>query len=413
MSSAPEQAADAEGLERKPWFGEPCMLGVDEAGRGPALGPMVYACVFCPVAYTDGLAKRCAALRRRAEPQAAPVLGPPAARPGQPPAPQLTRRRAAPPACCRNYADSKTLSEEKREALFDAVRADASLGYYYDSLSPQFISGQMLARWGGELAPWRLAAAGGWRLAAGCTAAGCTAAGAAAAGGWRLAAVSKAPPGSPQSTIPPHPAPRRSKVSLNLLATNSTIKMIQQVLAAGVNLTEVRGARLRRAALHCPPAGTPHPPAQLHAAPAAPHPASAPGAGWPGRAAAGPAPPRSARSLRARSLPAQAPSLPPAPQPTPAQVYIDTVGDAERYAAKLSSVFPGLKFTVCPKADALYPVVSAASIVAKVRRPGCSERRTRPGPGRTGGARGGLRRARLSGDPRPPPTRAAAPAGRR
>jgi hypothetical protein len=34
----------------------------------------------------------------------------------------------------------------------------------------------------------------------------------------------------------------RNKVSLNLLASNSTIKMIQEVLAAGVNVTEVRSS---------------------------------------------------------------------------------------------------------------------------------------------------------------------------
>ena len=44
------------------------------------------------------------------------------------------------------------------------------------------------------------------------------------------------------------------------------------------------------------------------------------------------------------------------------------MGDAERYADKLQRIFPDQKFTVCPKADALYPVVSAASIVAKVTR---------------------------------------------
>jgi len=49
-------------------------------------------------------------------------------------------------------------------------------------------------------------------------------------------------------------------------------------------------------------------------------------------------------------------------------VYVDTVGDAERYRSRLSSFFPGLSFTVCPKADALYPIVSGASIVAKVLR---------------------------------------------
>lgn len=52
----------------------------------------------------------------------------------------------------------------------------------------------------------------------------------------------------------------------------------------------------------------------------------------------------------------------------PRQVFIDTVGDPERYQAKLARAFPGIPFTVCPKADALYPIVSAASIVAKVLR---------------------------------------------
>ena len=50
------------------------------------------------------------------------------------------------------------------------------------------------------------------------------------------------------------------------------------------------------------------------------------------------------------------------------QVYVDTVGDAGRYQDRLSNEFTGVQFTVCPKADALYPIVSAASIVAKVTR---------------------------------------------
>lgn len=31
------------------------------------------------------------------------------------------------------------------------------------------------------------------------------------------------------------------------------------------------------------------------------------------------------------------------------KVFIDTVGDAERYAERLSARFPHLRFTVCPK----------------------------------------------------------------
>lgn len=42
------------------------------------------------------------------------------------------------------------------------------------------------------------------------------------------------------------------------------------------------------------------------------------------------------------------------------------MGDPEKYRIKLCERFSSIKFVVSKKADSLYPVVSGASIVAKV-----------------------------------------------
>ncbi|KAK7064800.1 ribonuclease [Favolaschia claudopus] len=82
----------------------PYILGVDEAGRGPVLGPLVYGVAYCPVAYKEKLEE----------------LG---------------------------FADSKTLTAEIRSELLDTLRSDPeNLGWSVRVISPQAISSGMLRR---------------------------------------------------------------------------------------------------------------------------------------------------------------------------------------------------------------------------------------------------------------------------
>ena len=83
---------------------EPCVLGIDEAGRGPVLGPMVYGISFCPVAKNQDLKE----------------LG---------------------------VDDSKALTEEQREALLKKVLDNNDyIGWAIHVLSPRFISSSMYRR---------------------------------------------------------------------------------------------------------------------------------------------------------------------------------------------------------------------------------------------------------------------------
>ncbi|KAH3705449.1 ribonuclease H2 subunit A-like [Dreissena polymorpha] len=83
---------------------EPCWLGIDEAGRGPVLGPMVYGTCYSPVSKKEELK----------------ALG---------------------------FADSKTLTEEQRDSIFEQLSgAREIIGWMVELLSPTYISNSMLRR---------------------------------------------------------------------------------------------------------------------------------------------------------------------------------------------------------------------------------------------------------------------------
>lgn len=79
------------------------MMGIDEAGRGPVLGPMVYGACFCPKSYAKSLSEK-------------------------------------------GYADSKTLTAKEREMLFDAIKEDEHVGHLVRIISPEELSAKMLRR---------------------------------------------------------------------------------------------------------------------------------------------------------------------------------------------------------------------------------------------------------------------------
>ncbi|KAG0151311.1 hypothetical protein CROQUDRAFT_71785 [Cronartium quercuum f. sp. fusiforme G11] len=49
-------------------------------------------------------------------------------------------------------------------------------------------------------------------------------------------------------------------------------------------------------------------------------------------------------------------------------IFVDTLGPSKTHQKNLENSFPGISFTVCSKADSIYPIVSIASVIAKVTR---------------------------------------------
>jgi ribonuclease HII len=73
------------------------VIGIDEAGRGPVLGSLVYTAAFWPASENDAIAK----------------LG---------------------------FDDSKQLKEDERDKLFDQIKSHPSIGWVIEEITAQDIS---------------------------------------------------------------------------------------------------------------------------------------------------------------------------------------------------------------------------------------------------------------------------------
>ena len=73
------------------------MVGIDEAGRGPVMGSLVYAAAFWPVSEDDAIKKMA-------------------------------------------FDDSKQLKEGERDRLFDSIREHPSIGWCIEELTAEKIS---------------------------------------------------------------------------------------------------------------------------------------------------------------------------------------------------------------------------------------------------------------------------------
>ena len=102
------------GIESKYKFeGMEVEVGIDEAGRGPVLGPMVYGCAFWP-ADPNGNINHSKEMKQRF-----------------------------------GFADSKQLTEVQREKIYKLMKEAqyTDIGFFADVLSAQMLSRTMLADW--------------------------------------------------------------------------------------------------------------------------------------------------------------------------------------------------------------------------------------------------------------------------
>ena len=97
---------------------------------------MVYACAFAPIAYKDSLAKQYVLGANLVEQQMSLVI-----------CNGNLRLPLTADHDYRAYADSKTLTDEKREALYKDTHKDNQVAFACDVLSANDISINMLSRW--------------------------------------------------------------------------------------------------------------------------------------------------------------------------------------------------------------------------------------------------------------------------